>query len=275
MAGPWTSWCETHDSINSSYSRASHTSQRKYILKGSYSSIPDRSTVESTVAALSPVYDGSLIRKGWEVDRVTVKKGTSADTEVHVWNVTVNYGQERTEEIRGSTGGGTQTVTAALQHIASYAASGQQAGVFDGSINVTEDEVKGTDVKLPTFAFQIMRELAAGSITNAYLNTLSTATTCANQYSWRGFPKGSVILDHADFEMGADKDMVTFFFEHQPNLTNATFPGNITGVNKEGWQYIWFEFRKRDDANGRQILKPIAAHVERLYNYFDFSLLGV
>jgi hypothetical protein len=52
--------------------------------------------------------------------------------------------------------------------------------------------------------------------------------------------------------------------------------GNITGINKQGWHYLWVRFDDDEDSSAKTLIKkPIAAYVERVYEYGDFSALGI
>ena len=46
--------------------------------------------------------------------------------------------------------------------------------------------------------------------------------------------------------------------------------------SKEGWQYLWVRYRDKDDQAAKELIKdPIAAYVEQVYQYGDFSGLGI
>lgn len=68
---------------------------------------------------------------------------------------------------------------------------------------------------------------------------------------------------------------ITFRFAASPNVTNLSL-GNITVAAKEGWHYLWVRFADdEDNAAHTLIKKPIAAYVEQVYEYGDFSGLGI
>jgi hypothetical protein len=52
--------------------------------------------------------------------------------------------------------------------------------------------------------------------------------------------------------------------------------GDITGISKVGWQYLWVEYRKKagGDAN-RNATVPVQVNVEEVLPPGDFSLLGI
>ena len=58
-------------------------------------------------------------------------------------------------------------------------------------------------------------------------------------------------------------------------MTNLTI-GDITGVDKKGWEYLWVRYTDSvNDTAKALVKKPIAAYVERVYEYGDFGLLGI
>ena len=52
--------------------------------------------------------------------------------------------------------------------------------------------------------------------------------------------------------------------------------GTITGISKEGWQYLWVRFIDDEDTTAKALIKrPVSAYVEQVYSYGDFSGLGI
>ena len=63
--------------------------------------------------------------------------------------------------------------------------------------------------------------------------------------------------------------------------------GDITGISKLGWEYTWARYADSEDAAAKSptlqsygdgaaiVKKPVAVYVERVYEYGDFSLLGI
>ena len=50
--------------------------------------------------------------------------------------------------------------------------------------------------------------------------------------------------------------------------------GDITGINKRGWEYLWVRYA---DAEDQHVLvkQPISAYVEQVYPEGNFALLGI
>jgi len=68
---------------------------------------------------------------------------------------------------------------------------------------------------------------------------------------------------------------ITFRFAASPNVTGLVI-GDIRGINKKGWEYLWVRYTDDEDAAAKTLVKrPIAAYVEQVYPYGDFSGLGI
>lgn len=52
--------------------------------------------------------------------------------------------------------------------------------------------------------------------------------------------------------------------------------GDITGINKKGWEYLWVRYADAEDTSAKVLVKePIAAYVEQVYPYGNFAGLGI
>jgi hypothetical protein len=59
-----------------------------------------------------------------------------------------------------------------------------------------------------------------------------------------------------------------------PNRTGITV-GDITGISKKGWEYLWVRYADSEDAAAKAIVKkPVAAYVEKVYEVGDFGMIG-
>ncbi len=68
---------------------------------------------------------------------------------------------------------------------------------------------------------------------------------------------------------------ITFRFAASRNRTNLTI-GDITGISKKGWEYLWVRYADAEDANAKALIKkPVAVYVEKVYEEGDFGLLGI
>ncbi len=52
--------------------------------------------------------------------------------------------------------------------------------------------------------------------------------------------------------------------------------GDIIGISKEGWEYLWVRYAYAEDAVAKALVKkPQAVYVESVYEQGDFSGLGI
>ena len=58
-------------------------------------------------------------------------------------------------------------------------------------------------------------------------------------------------------------------------MTNQTI-GDITGIAKAAWEYLWVRYGTVQDTDAKKLVKrPTSVHVEQVYNSGDFSQLGI
>lgn len=262
-------------------SRASQENPKQityvYVLRGTQ----DRATARATALAGTPqliAADGILLY------RSDIKLDPQG---FNLWNCTIPYvpynarnRQPQANEFRWSfdTTGGTANITQALEHIQSYAPPTETAPDHKGAINVTDNGPEGTEIVIPQFRWTETWQLPAAFATFAYSDIVEAITGTVNDAVFRGKPAGSVRFDGAAGS-GSSKDPnlveITFNFVRGVAISNQTY-GTITGVDKDAWEYIWFEYADQEDATAKaRVNPPIAAHVERVYDSSDFSLLGI
>jgi hypothetical protein len=84
-----------------------------------------------------------------------------------------------------------------------------------------------------------------------------------------------LFLGASGAKRGEEDWEITFRFAASPNMTGLQI-GDITGINKKGWEYLWVRYADDEDANAKVLIKkPIAAYVEKVYEDGDFSGLGI
>ena len=68
---------------------------------------------------------------------------------------------------------------------------------------------------------------------------------------------------------------ITYSFDQSDDVTEQTI-GDITGVAKAGWQYLWVQYRETDDMDAKSFAqRPVAAYVEKVYEATSFAELGI
>jgi len=136
--------------------------------------------------------------------------------------------------------------------------------------------VEGVDIAVPVYHFSKTHYLPDAIVTPAYRGTLFNLTGKVNGGAFNGFAAGECLfLGASGAKRGSGDWEITFRFAASPNVTNLTI-GDITGVDKKGWEYLWVRYADSvDDTAKALVKKPIAAYVERVYEYGDFSLMGI
>ena len=178
------------------------------------------------------------------------------------------------------TGSGMLHRDVALEHVATYPAT---ALSFDGAIGVDgEGNVTGCDVVMPQPGFTETVKLSKGQFNSAYKRRLIYLTGKVNDAEFRGFERGEVRFDGASAVRNDEDWSVTYRFSVSENKTGFVVGGDGTEENpgieiaeKLGWDYIWFRYEEADvkDSSGTIVAvarKPVAAYVERVYEFADF-----
>jgi hypothetical protein len=178
---------------------------------------------------------------------------------------------------RFDTTGATKHVAHAIAHIATYPTSDAPYD-HKSLIGVTSDSVDGVDVQDRAFKWSETHQLAIGSYGFTYGAILGEYTGRYNTASFRGFAAGTVKFCGANGgKSGKDPDLVevTFNFEVSPSDTNLAV-GDITGIAKGGWDYLWVRCaEKKDDTMKTTVLTPVQVEIDQVMKSFDFSTLGI
>ncbi len=235
----------------------------RYVVQGT----SDDSQVKSLVAATAPsIYSG--LKRG---DFNVVPQGGE------VWECSVQYDKiENDSQFTFDTGGGTQHLSQSLETINRYPRSGETAPNFHGAMGVNEDRIEGADITLPVYNFTETHSLDDSLVTGTYKATVFKLTGQVNDGPFKGFARGEVLfLGASGAKRGFEDWEITYRFAASPNVENLTL-GDISNITKEGWHYLWIRFADdEDDASSTLIKKPIAAYIERVYEYGDFAGLGI
>ncbi|MEM9828697.1 MAG: hypothetical protein AAF958_19070 [Planctomycetota bacterium] len=186
-----------------------------------------------------------------------------------------------------TTGG--QTKIYAAQKQARYGPAIQRnAGL---AINVSNGKVNGVDVVIPSLSFTVHQRVEGQTITPAWLMGATLLTGTVNKGTYFGFAEGTVLFlgcsgqqPTAFVENGqevkGDRE-ITYNFAVSPNLEDLEFeppPGvegeKITVKKKEGWDFLWTEFRdvKKD---GQVQSELISVYIASVYRKASLQALGV
>jgi hypothetical protein len=202
------------------------------------------------------------------------------------WRVVARY-QKPNTEWRGpeipkpkyafDTGGGTQHITQSLRTLARYGA--RASALLGGAIGYDGKSVQGVDISVPVFNFSETHYFGDSQVTQSYKSALFALTGRFNNGAFRGSAGGEVLFMGASGSRQgvADTDLweISFKFAALPNRSNITI-GDITGIAKRGWDYLWVQYADTADTDTKQLIKrPMAVYIEQVYEEGNFSLLGI
>ncbi len=113
-------------------------------------------------------------------------------------------------------------------------------------------------------------------MTAAYRQMLFVMSWTVNSIAWRGFAIGEVLFEGASGSKRNQDDWeLTFKFAASPNAGGLAI-GDITGIVKRGWDYLWVRYADQVDSSAEALVKrPLAVYVEQVYKYTDFTNLGL
>jgi hypothetical protein len=202
-----------------------------------------------------------------------------------IWDVDAEYGpKDQKEPAVGDykwtfdTTGATKKVTQAIEHIASYVAAGGTTIDHRGAIGVKDDEVEGVDVPDRAFKWTETWPLPLASYGFMFATVLGELTGKVNNTYFRGFPAYTVRFDGASGGKEArDPTIVTitYNFAVSPSATGLTI-GDITGIAKTGWDYLWVRYDTADDSTAKKTTpKPRQVDIDRVLTAWNFSMLGI
>jgi hypothetical protein len=199
-----------------------------------------------------------------------------------IWLGTARYGLTNqqdtgTASFSFDTGGGSQHITQSIATVNRYAPPGKTAPDFKGAINVTDNSVDGVDIVVPVYNWSDTYYKASVEVTDAYKNILFNLTGTVNNAGWHGYNAGEVMfLGASGSKRGYFSDWeIAYRFAASPNKTGITI-GDITGIAKKGWEYLWVRYGDAEDTIAKALIKkPIAVYIEQVCEYGNFGLLGI
>ena len=113
-------------------------------------------------------------------------------------------------------------------------------------------------------------------VTPAYRGALFNLTGKVNNASFKGLAAGECLfLGASGSKRGVDDWEIAFRFAASPNRTGITV-GEITGIAKKGWEYMWVRYADAEDPAAKAIVKkPVAVYIEKVYEEGSFAGLGI
>ena len=254
--------------------------ERRYYIRGTTS---ETVALQALLAASPPVYSDYIRGK------CTVKPELIdlSHPEACIWDGTVPYAPANRPPPREpmeigqsmyefNTSGGTQHITQSLKSINRYPAA--TAPDHKGAIGVTGSAVEGVDVTIPVFAWSETHVKDGADVDAAYAGTLYRLTSQTNDALWRAFGIGEVLfLGASGSRRGDDAWSIRFSFAASPDKTDKSV-GDITGIAKKGWEYLWIRYQHTISTVGGvkyMVQEPEAVYIERVYEEGTFADLEI
>lgn len=272
---------ERHTSGEATVGPDSPSADLHFSVLGTEDTLEVRALVEGTIPA---VYAG-LVFKNYRINHL----GGG------VWEASARYGEVNETSIETApdpggdpaepadplpssftfeTSGGTQHATTSLETIASHAPPGRPVPNFKGAIGVNADGVEGVDITVPVFRFSETYAIAASAVNRGYAMVLFQLTGRTNNAPFKGFAAGEVLfLGASGSRRNSSYWEITFQFAASKNAVGLAV-GDIAGIDKKGWEYLWVRFADVEDANVL-VKQPESVHIERLYEPGNFASLGI
>lgn len=146
--------------------------------------------------------------------------------------------------------------------------------LFPGALQVdAEDRVQGTTIQVPVTRFRYRFRVPDLTVTQSYQILVEDLTATVNDDTYKGRPAGSVRFDGANGTQSSDGTWdLDYRFTRRPNISDETI-GGITGVNADGWDFVWPYFIPLRDGDGNITTNPAYVFVDRIYPRADLTEL--
>lgn len=215
---------------------------------------------------------------------------------LNVWKATVEYLEpdkvEKPKQMPRAIGqatwsfdatGGTARITECPAGLGGQATFGADAPDADSQINIVDGKPEGVDIVIPQLTLTINQKFAGATLTLSWVKSFANMVGKTNDATFLGFAAGELLLlggqgtqpvaynDDGSTAFG-ERDL-TFQFAYSENRTGLAF-GGITGVDKNGHDYIWFAYEVTENADSLKG-KLLGVYVATVYEEADFSTLGI
>lgn len=147
----------------------------------------------------------------------------------------------------------------------------------DGAIGVDgEGNIAGTDITIPFLSFTETHKLPPAAYTCEYIALLTWLTGKVNSERFRFCNAGECLFMGASGAYSPADEFfdVTFQFSVSVNEDFLKIGDIAIPDGKLGWQYLWVRY-KEIQQGAYLVKKPASVHVADVYEYADFSLLGI
>ena len=237
----------------------------------------DEDDVKAAAAAEIPSELGTLRRKSIEIGERVNETTWKVVARYEAPPVSNPWGPTPDSTFTFDVGSETQHITQSIETVGRYGPAASTK--LGGAIGYDGENVAGVDIRVPAPTFTETHFFSDEEFTEAYRNLLIRKAFHYNTDTFRGFDPGEVLfLGATCSRRGDDWDdpwEVTFKFAVSLNRTDLTV-GDITGIDKKGWEYMWVQYADDLDDTVKEIVKkPVAVYVEKVYYGATFADLGI
>lgn len=194
---------------------------------------------------------------------------------------TVSYGTTEADDLvpTGSTRLTIDTTggTIHASHGAAVASYPAGAADYQGSIGVVDGRVEGVDIAASRYVFTVTKAVSVSSFDAAYRAAALAVQNTTNNAPFDGWATGEVLYLGFTGEKNAAGYMeLAHRFRVSRNAVNIVVAEGITVAAKNGHDVFWVEDAEDVDSTaGTLVRRPVAAHVVRVYEPGDFTVLGL
>lgn len=143
-------------------------------------------------------------------------------------------------------------------------------------VGVQNDGVKGVDIYVPGFSWNVKAKFNPEDVTNPYIGSLVAMTATVNNDAWRGFARGGTIFLGATCYDIDKTPLVEIFFRFEAKSSKIIKDPGGTERVALGWEYPWYKFLPRKTPTiGNKGWTTETASISKVYEETDFTELGL
>lgn len=261
------------------------TAEREYIITGESSDANARAAliahVSDTISVSGITYN--LNEAACGVEEILTKSNNGVDISDGVWIGTAVWESPQGLTPTGSftlsfdISGQSTRITHSRQTVNAYPTALTTKPNFKQAINVQADgTVEGVDILIPYFTYTLTKTFDESTIAGGWVLTAANIVGTVNSSEFHGFQAGELLLTRISGQQRPDGDWdVTFSFAVSFNEAGLAV-GDITGISKDGWDYLWVYYEETHDTTTKRTHKiPVSAYVERVYRRTSYAALSI
>lgn len=149
--------------------------------------------------------------------------------------------------------------------------------ILIGDQGVPDQEPGGVEIYEPVHTESETHIVAASAVDADYKAAVKGIVGKVNDDSFKGHDAGECLLTAVSGQQRGSADWeLSFRWSVRENQTGLSIAG-ITGIDKEGWQYLWPRYYLARDENGAPILTRQIRYivVATVFRTADYSGLGI